>query len=126
MKRIPVLLLLVFSIACTRNHFQSLIIGKWELRKSAGGISGTLSYPPGNGYVYQFNRDGNYYFNNNTLSATGRYRVWTYGMAGQYKLELNSTHIDTITITFDSGQLVFLPAASCCDIPTYFFARILP
>jgi hypothetical protein len=48
-------------------------------------------------------------------------------ITGEWVLELTSTRMGSVTsikIQLDNNKLVFLPSASCCDIPTVTYSRI--
>ena len=76
MKRIAVLALIsLFVFSCSKSKktppaSAPNIVGSWELRKVTGGMTGQLSYAPGNGNKYIF-IDNNYeiYVNHNLIES---------------------------------------------------------
>ncbi len=117
--------------ACHKNNDApaSGLVGRWELSKETGGFAGNMDYAPGNGNILQFNASGSF----TQFYSTGSSRAGTYQLdkpgafASDRILLLNYNGIllaerDSIRVTAD--QLIFLPEANCCDIPTTTYLRI--
>lgn len=121
-------ILLVFS--CSKSYRDNRMIqGDWELRKSLGGFAGTQEFPPGNGNRIGFTSATTFTRQWGNTSVTGTYELQQSAQTGNYLLTLhyiqdgNSINLRD-SVRFDKAQLVFLPAASCCDIPTTYYERI--
>jgi hypothetical protein len=117
--------------ACHKNNDApaSGLVGRWELSTETGGFAGNMTFAPGNGNVLQFNASGSF----TQFYPSGPSRAGTYGLAkpGAFGrdqiLLLNYNGLplaerDSVRVT--AGQLIFLPEASCCDIPTTTYLRI--
>ncbi len=127
MKKIFVLFFLIIGLGCRKDKLhnaQKDIIGSWELRKSEGGIGGTIVYPPGNGNIYQFNSDGSYNHITMLSAETGIYQLMQSSTSGQWLLKMISSGVGTHSVTIDDNQLVFLPDSPCCDQPTDTYSRL--
>ena len=119
-------------VSCKKNSLegQQLLAGNWELRQSSGGIAGTINYEPGNGNAYNFNNDKTYRFTfNGTLVYGGTYEIKESAHYGHWLLQLqyalnNQVVTQTDSVRFDGSQLIFIPAFSCCDMPTLSYARL--
>jgi hypothetical protein len=118
--------------SCKKSSIEgvNMISGKWELRQSAGGIAGTINYEPGNGTVYKFDINQGYQFTTTTngFSRLGNYEIKPSANSGDWLLNLkyllnSQTITETDSIRFDKNKLVFLPSASCCDMPTVVYER---
>jgi hypothetical protein len=129
MKQVAILLLAIMVWSChkekTGTHCND-IVGEWELRKSEGGIAGTIDYLPGNGYIFEFKSDGTYrQLSNGAVHETGNYTIQPSGINGQWKLTMTSSSSSgTVSIRFEAQHLVFLKAVDCCDYPDTTYARI--
>lgn len=137
MKTIAVLLLLVTGFGCIKEEGEeceekdpkkiSGITGKWELRKSEGGIAGTINYAAGNGTTYQFRLDGTYqyYLAGSTNIQSGTYTLEFVGDLTLWKLFLTTGSTTTERLIRIGGfDLVFLKEAECCDYPDVYFSRV--
>jgi hypothetical protein len=71
------LLLLVLLLSCKKTEvtIQDRIIGKWELRKTSSGWTGTINYSPGNGYITEFTETTYSTYNNAQLDDSGFYTI---------------------------------------------------
>ena len=82
MKAITVLFLFIsiFALACHKDHVvrgagSTSLFGKWELRNRSSSIP-SVSYPPGNGNIAQFNQDSTYaFYNKSTTSSQGTFHI---------------------------------------------------
>ena len=117
--------------SCRKSSQQpQAVVGKWELSKATGGLVGVIQYSHGKSNVWIFGADNNFqqvYVNGPTV--TGTYSIRQSSNPGDYLLNLqyniNSLPVTTAdSIRFSNNQLVVLPFASCCDIPTSFYARL--
>ncbi len=130
MKRMLFSWLLVISLACDKSHFEitSEIIGNWELRRSEGGIAGTIEFAPGNGNIYTFEANGNFsYRSNGAIADKGTFTINHSSSPGQWTLRLTSQMNNgaaSLLIKLDKNDLVFLPTETCCDMPTLTYSRI--
>ena len=135
MKKISVIVLLacMANTSCKKdNAAESAITGKWELREEVGGFAGRISYEPGNGTVWIFNSNRQFqtlYKNGPAVNVTGTYHIKTSARAGDYLLQLQyqlngQDQSATDSVRFEKNQLLFLPAAACCDIPTSYYERL--
>ena len=82
MKRLLIVLLACSTYcisACKKGDgLSTTVFGKWELRRTYGGgfVLYDSVYNPGNGTVYQFNRDSTYkHFTKNKLDAQGNFHL---------------------------------------------------
>ena len=124
-------------VSCTKKISQNNnITGKWEVRKSVGGFAGTIQYEPGQGPLYEFDTNEKFrvsrIFTPGGSGLSGSYALKSSRRPGDWLLELSylnaqTGHIDITTdsIRFEKNQLIFLPQASCCDIPTTFLERVV-
>jgi hypothetical protein len=129
MKKVYILLLLVTAFACKKEANQGneeLIVGKWELRESVGGIAGQLKYDAGNGIIMEFRYNGTYtfYLSAANPTQTGTYVLQPTSTTGQYLLYLAGTVSHTYTIKLFTDKLVRLPESDCCDMPTDTFVKL--
>jgi hypothetical protein len=131
MKTIAVLFLLVTALSCQKNQtddkpVEYRITGKWELRKSEGGIAGTINYQQGNGNLFEFKTNGTYnIIVNGTVHETGAYTVHPSITPGQWILKMvNPSSVTTISIRVNEQELVFLKLSDCCDYPDLTYARM--
>ena len=123
-------------IRCSQNSSLPLsIIGKWELREQIGGIVADIKYPPGNGQTISLNADGSFIseypsaISSNNVTRNGTYQLKVANAQNDLILSFtfqnnNQTVIERDSIRFQNNQLLFLPQASCCDIPTIFYEKI--
>jgi hypothetical protein len=132
MKKLLFLLSLLAALSCHKpgtvsTNNNEKIEGSWELRRSEGGIAGTIVYAPANGQVYSFTADNTFTCRSNgTVADSGSYTLTTLP-GGQWSLELRSSMVSSISInavTIKGTQLIFLPSQCCVDIPTLTFSRI--
>jgi hypothetical protein len=122
----------IITASCKKNNVigQQTIAGKWELRKSSGGIAGTINYDPGNGSVYVFDNTKSYQLLSPTaIVHTGSYEIKESANAGDWLLQLrylsnNQPQIENDSIRFSNNQLIFLATSSCCDMPTVFYEKL--
>ena len=123
-------------ISCTKgNNSNSIITGKWEVRQSIGGIAGVIQYEPGQGTRYQFSADNTFVmtqYSPGAGAASGTYALKMSSRPGDWLLTLSSvnpqtgnTYSMTDSIRFDKNQLIILPFASCCDIPSTVLERVV-
>ncbi len=128
MKAILVLILVITGLGCHKTRVDSNncnIAGKWEIRKSVGGIAALITYPPGNGNIYEFNSDGTYkHFFNGSADESGNYTLQPSSNAGQWTLVMNSTYTVTMSIKLTNRELIFLKLYECCDYPDSYFEKI--
>ena len=133
MTRIFLILLLVVGLQCRKadsniTEARSVIEGNWELRKSVGGIAGTIQYAPGNGMVIKFINESQYsLINKTTMFDNGTYLLSPGATPGTWQLQLRSSitsAISTANIQLTATSLVWLASASCCDVPTIFYEKI--
>ena len=128
MKTIAVVLLLITGLSCNKNRADSgncNIVGQWEIRKEVGGIAAEITFPPGNGNVYEFSSNGTYqHFFNGAVDETGFYTLHSSSTPGQWTLVMISTYTRTISVTISSHELIFLKLYQCCDYPDSYFEKI--
>ncbi|MEP6748088.1 MAG: hypothetical protein ABJB86_10200 [Bacteroidota bacterium] len=122
----------IITASCKKTNVieRQTIAGKWELRQSSGGIAGTVTYNPDNGSVYVFDNTKSF----RLLAATaivhaGSYVIKESANAGDWSLQLrflvnNQVVIENDSIRFNNNQLIFFPAASCCDMPVMFYEKL--
>ena len=129
----------ISMIACTKETHKEnsdAITGKWEVRKEVGGFAGIIQYEPGQGPLYEFSVDNKFSVDRIFLPGggqwSGTYQLKASRRPGDWLLVLSyinnqtsQTQMTTDSIRFEKKQLIFLPAASCCDIPTTFLERVL-
>ena len=131
---IIVTLTLLLIISCRKSSIddQRLLTGKWELRQSAGGIAGTINYAAGNGYLVEFYNNNQYQFTYppsvNFIPPSGPYQLTRSSRSGDWLLQLqyvlnSQTVTEKDSVRFEGSKLIFLPAASCCDIPTITYEK---
>jgi hypothetical protein len=107
------LLLLFFLFGCKKEEptFQDRLAGKWELRTTFGGWTGTTSYPNGNGNRLEFTKKTFSRYENGQLSESGTYDVirdtaW-YGPVGD-RIIYNGRREGMITFfTLEGDKLSF-------------------
>jgi hypothetical protein len=78
MKRVLLFVSIIFALtACKKTVITPGLFGKWELRSEVGGIAGIDStFKPGNGTVFQFNRDSTYqHYIKGKLYNGGTFRI---------------------------------------------------
>lgn len=135
MKKQLTLLFLVAAIcilgpSCAKtNQNAGQITGTWELRKSTGGFAGTVGYPSGNGNLLSFNKNKSFTRTSGTQTLSGTFSLQPYTRAGEFVvsfqyLQNGNTTTEQDTVRVEPSQLIFLPIASCCDIPTTYYERI--
>jgi len=113
-----------------RTTDNSLIDGKWELRQQLGGIIAKIDYEPGNGNTYIFTSDGSFQTTHaNTPSLTGTYKMIPSASSSDWLLTFQfvqngQPQSQTDSVRLGNNQLIFLPQASCCDIPTVYYERL--
>jgi hypothetical protein len=123
---------IVLMLSCGKNNIPGpdQVSGKWELRESAGGIAGTIKYEPGNGVILNFYDNKGYKFVIPGMpSRTGIYELQKTSHPGDLMLQIHYTaegqpQIESDSIRVDAGKLIFLPSASCCDIPSVTYVRV--
>jgi hypothetical protein len=105
------------------------LVGRWELSSENGGFAGSINYSPGNGNILQFNPSGSFtQFYSTGPSHAGTYELVRPGAFVKDQILLLNyngfapAERDSVRVT--AGQLIFLPQASCCDIPTTTYLRI--
>jgi len=109
------------------NH---MITGKWELREQIGDIAGKIEYEPGNGNTCVFSGDSSFQTTHaNIISLTGTYKIKPSANSGDWLLTFQfiqngQAQSQTDSVRFGNMQLIFLPQASCCDIPTTYYQRL--
>ena len=117
--------------ACRKSSLQPKgIVGKWELSKETGGLAGVILYSHGKSNVWIFGADNDFqqvYVNGSTV--TGTYSIKQSAAPGDFLLSSHySSNGQPVTVTdsirFSNNQLVVLPFAGCCDIPTSFYGRL--
>ncbi len=119
--------------ACGKNNTtgQQAIVGKWELRQSDGGFAGTIKYPAGNGNWFTFDDKKVFQtFYGGMVTSSGTYEIKKAAVPGDWLLLFhyvinNQPATETDSVRFKGSTLIFLPAASCCDIPTTSYERVL-
>jgi hypothetical protein len=122
--------ILFFSCKKSAVEGRQMVTGKWELRQSAGGFAGTINYEPGNGTAYIFDNTKGYQFITSTgIARSGTYEINKSSNSGDWLLKLqyifnNQAFTENDSIRFDKNKLIFLPSASCCDIPTISYEQI--
>ncbi len=131
---IIVMLACLLIISCRKSSIdnQRLLTGKWELRQSAGGIAGNINYAAGNGYLVEFYNNNQYKFTFprgvNSIPLSGSYQLTRSSRSGDWLLQLqyalnNQAIKEKDSVRFEGSKLIFLPAASCCDIPTITYEK---
>ena len=79
MKILIVVVMVCFTMSSCKKEKQTLpgLVGKWELRRMYGGFGYRDStYAPGNGNIYQFNRDSTYKrLENGNLTEAGFFHI---------------------------------------------------
>ena len=118
--------------SCSKNNREGTnkIVGQWEYRKNAGGIAGTINYPPGNGYIQVFAGNNNFsHLHADTITISGAYSIHASGRQDKWLLQKTylfngQQQTSTDTVRFEGNQLIYLPASLCCDMPTLYFERI--
>ena len=107
-----------------------MITGKWELREQIGGIAGKIAYKPGNGNTCVFSGDSSFQTTNaNIISLTGTYKIKPSANNGDWLLTFQfiqngQPQSQTDSVRFGNMQLIFLPQAPCCDMPTTYYERL--
>ncbi|MEO5682082.1 MAG: hypothetical protein ABIQ88_05535 [Chitinophagaceae bacterium] len=136
MKPLLVLFAAALSTAsCNKSNCENskMLTGQWELRQSTGGFAGTINYQAGTGLTIEFDNNGQYRFiypsNANGIPRSGAYTIKKSIVAGDWLLQLNWMYngqslVDNDSVRFDKNKLIFLPSASCCDIPTVTYERV--
>jgi hypothetical protein len=123
---------IVLMLSCRKNNIPvpDQLLGKWELRESSGGIAGTIKYNPGNGVVLNFYDNKGYKFVIPGLpSRTGIYEIQKTTNPRDLMLQIHYTaegqpQVEKDSIRVDASKLIFLPSASCCDIPRVTYVRV--
>ena len=93
-------LVTVCALACTKSApITPGLFGKWELRRSYGGIAGFDSvYKAGNGNIFQFNSDSTYKrFAVNKLTATGVFHIKHYNNPNENSISEYMIFFDNTT-----------------------------
>ncbi|MCX6208248.1 MAG: hypothetical protein NTZ59_01800 [Bacteroidetes bacterium] len=115
----------------TTSPFQN---SKWELRKSEGGNTGTLTYLPGNGQTIEFFGVDSFISIYPTSSISyidsGIYTIATANTAGDFYLQ-KKYYVNGMLITINdsvrvlNNQLIFLSryGGAACD-PTFYYDRL--
>ncbi len=126
-----IILTCIIAVACSKNeNGYNNISGNWELREELGGIAGKISYAPGNGTVWMFNNNSQFKIVTiNGAAINGSYQLKASLHPGDYLLQLQFNQNGqpqsiTDSIRFVKNQLVVLPSAACCDIPTSYYDRL--
>lgn len=117
--------------SCKKNNTaENAVTGKWELREETGGLAGKISYEPGNStiWIFQGNRQFQTIYKNGP-AISGNYQLEPSARSGDFLLRLQFSQngqlqSKTDSVRFEKKQLVFLPFASCCDIPTSYYDRV--
>jgi len=128
----------ISMVSCSKriNQGNGAITGKWEVRKEVGGFAGVIQYEPGKGPLYEFSANNEFRVGRISLPGggqwSGTYQLKASARPGDWLLALSSvntqtgqTYTTTDSIRFEKNQLIFLPAASCCDIPTIYLEHAL-
>ena len=126
MKITALLILTLTFFSCKKSNNEAGIVGNWELRKSEGGLAGTINYPPGNGVTYTFSANGAYSHSDSVSHYSGRYSIFPIGN-GQYNLKLYNQSGDLVSdvnVRITATELVFLPPTNGADFPTDTYARL--
>jgi len=132
MKKAALLLIVAATISCCKKGTKDYsveknsLIDKWELRKSDGGIAGTIIYPPGNGSVIEFKSDDTYtLYYKDTVIQSGIYDLQSTPEKDQYKLTFHTDGLyKAENITLKGDTLVSLATSPCCDMPNITYVRI--
>jgi hypothetical protein len=77
MKPTLCLLLFCFLFSCRKEALSTkdFIVGKWELRKTFGGWTGTTTYQAGNGNILEFTKTNFSSYSNGQLNESGSYSI---------------------------------------------------
>jgi hypothetical protein len=77
MKPTLCLLLLCLLFSCKKENIpiQERLVGKWELRTTYSSWSGTKTYQPGNGNIFEFTKTSFSSYTNGHLDASGSYTI---------------------------------------------------
>ncbi|MEP7280178.1 MAG: hypothetical protein ABI813_16140 [Bacteroidota bacterium] len=117
--------------SCSKNSIpRQQITGQWELRKEVGGLAGLIQYEPGTGRTLKFGDDKTFQANYpNGPDQVGTYEIVPSANPGYWILNThflaNGQPSDSRdSIRFEKNQLIILPFASCCDIPTDYYDRL--
>lgn len=110
----------------------NIISTKWELRKSEGGIGGTMNYLPGNGITIEFYGTDSFKTVNPMSSViyrdSGTFTITPANNPGDYnltKFHINNGYPYTQydSIRFVGTQLVFLAHNGWADEPTDYYEK---
>lgn len=106
---------------------------KWEIRKSVGGIYGTMNYLPGNRIIIDFFAADSFKITNPMSSVaykdSGTYTLTPVAPIGTYYL--NRTFVNNgnsyskkDSITVSNNQMIIHPSILGCDMPTDYYEKI--
>jgi hypothetical protein len=94
------------------------VANKWEIRKSEGGIAGTINYQPGNGNILEFKGNSFTQYAQGSVFQSGTYTLQTTSEENKFKITFHTNVREWSTnIILKSDTLVVLKFAECCDIP---------
>jgi hypothetical protein len=132
MKKTALLILIAATICCCKKKANDCcapgndLANKWEIRKSVGGIAGTINYQPGNGYMLEF-KDGNSfaYYDKGNIVQSGTYDLQPTTEIDKYRITFHTTARDlSQDAIFKGDTLVLLRFAPCCDIPDVTYVKV--
>jgi hypothetical protein len=136
--RLLILLVTAFLLApsCSKNRRAATkdpnpVEGGWELRKETGGLAGTINYAPGNKIQAFFEPGKTYRLTNPSGTVSeGTYEIQKPSAPQDWILTLHPATNGQAQVIKDSVrltglQLIFIPATSCCDIPTSYYDMIV-
>ncbi len=123
---------MLMMLSCGKNNISKTdqLVGKWELRESAGGIAGTITYHPGNGVILDFIDNNAYKFVIPGMpSRSGVYELHKTSHPDDLLLKIHyiangQPQVESDSIRLEEGKLIFLPSAPCCDIPSVTYSRL--
>lgn len=139
MKYLLSIVSLVVIAACSKssstltNNNGLLANTNWELRKSTGGIAGTIDYVAGNGQIIHFLSTDSFQIKYSTTTPAtwykGIYSVGTAYTNGDFPLYLNYNYngyqmIEHDSITLSNIKLIFNSKASIVDGATLHYQKL--
>jgi hypothetical protein len=128
MKKIACLILVAATFNCckkgTDDHSagEKSIVAKWEIRKSVGGIWGTLNYQPGNGNIIEFKSDNSYTtYQKDTIIYSGTYDLLATSETDNYTITFHGQRMEDQSwhARVNADILELSKAPECCDVPNY-------
>ena len=101
------------------------LMNEWEIRKSEGGIAGTIIHQPGNGFILAFKGDTFTNYANGTIIRSGTYELQPTSDKDQYRITFHTNGQDqSQNIILKADTLVLLKMVTCCDFPDETYVKI--